>query len=48
MSNKIIKSILVSFALSFPTQVAHATTVTTNPYIVTLRDGVATQDFVNR
>ena len=48
MLNKIIKSILVSIALSTPIHVAHAGTVEYTPYIVTLRDGVVTQDFVNR
>ena len=48
MLNKITKSILVSIVLSAPMQVAHAGTATYTPYIVTLRNGVATQDFVNR
>ena len=48
MSNKIIKSILISIALSVPLHAARAGAVATIPYIVTLRDGVSTQDFVNK
>ena len=48
MLKKITKSVLMSVVLSAPMQVAHASTITYTPYIVTLRDGVVTQDFVNR
>ena len=48
MLNKIIKSILLSIALSAPIQVANASAPSITPYIVTLHDGVSTQDFVSR
>jgi hypothetical protein len=48
MLNKIIKSILLSIALSAPIQVANASAPSITPYIVTLHDGISTQDFVNR
>jgi subtilisin family serine protease len=48
MSKKIIMSVLISVALSAPIHAAQAGAFATIPYIVTLHDGVSTQDFVNK